>query len=71
MTTDTKRTIKISEEAYQALSHQSGKEKKPMEEIASAAILAALIATPSAAPSGSHGGEMYDEKGKRIFRRLP
>ena len=65
MANNMKRTIKISEEAYQTLSHQSDKEKKPMEEIATAIISATLAtATPN-----SHG-EQYDPKtGKRIFSR--
>ena len=39
-----KRTIKISEEAYQALSHPSEKEGKTREEIATTIISAALDA---------------------------
>lgn len=58
-----KRTIKISEEAYQALSHQSEKEGKTKEEMASSIISAALGAELTR-------GEQYDPKtGKRIFRR--
>jgi len=64
MANNMKRTIKISEEAYQTLSHQSEKEGKPMEEIATAIITAAL-----ASRLNSHG-EQYDPKtGKRIFPR--
>ena len=64
-----KRTIKISEEAYQALSHQSEKEGKTREEMASAIISAALSAGQSAGLSNSRG-EQYDPvTGKRIFRR--
>jgi len=60
-----KRTIKISEEAYQALSHQSEKEGKTKEEMASSIISAALGAELS-----NSRGEQYDpETGKRIFRR--
>ena len=65
MANNTPRTIKISGEAYQALSHQSEKEGKTREEIATAIISAAL----SAELNDSHG-EQYDPKtGKRIFRR--
>jgi len=64
MANNMKRTIKISEEVYQPLSHQSEKEGEPMEEIATAIISATL----SAEPSTSHV-EVYDPKtGKRIFR---
>ena len=60
-----KRTIKISEEAYQALSHQSEKEGKTKEEMASSIIFAALSAEQNRST-----GEQYDPKtGKRIFRR--
>jgi hypothetical protein len=60
-----KRTIKISEEAYQALSHQSEKKGKTKKEIASSIISAALGAELS-----NSRGEQYDPKtGKRIFRR--
>ena len=63
-----KRTIKISGEAYQALSHQSDKEKKPMEEIATLIILAALGAEKPS--NDALQGEQYDPvTGKRIFRR--
>ena len=65
MANNMKRTIKISEEAYQTLSHQSEKEGKTKEEMASSII----SATMSAEQSTSHG-EVYDPKtGKRIFRR--
>ena len=50
-----KRTIKISEEAYQALSHQSEKEGKTKEEMASSIISAALGAELS-----NSRGEQYD-----------
>jgi hypothetical protein len=60
-----KRTIKISEEAYQALSHQSEKEGKTKEEMATSIISAAL-----GAEQNRSTGEQYDPKtGKRIFRR--
>jgi len=60
-----KRTIKISEEAYQALSHQSEKEGKTKEEMASSIISAVL-----GAELRNSRGEQYDpETGKRIFRR--
>lgn len=61
------RTIRISEEAYQALSHQAEERGKPMEEIASATILATLVTAPSATP-GHASGEVYDSKtGKRLL----
>ena len=63
-----KRTIKISEEAYQALSHQSEKDKKPMEEIASAAIMFTLNAETGTTPGLLGEGEVYNSAGKRIFR---
>ena len=59
-----KRTIKISEEAYRALSHQSEKEGKTREEMASSIISVALGAELS-----NSRGERYDKNGKRIFRR--
>ena len=59
-----KRTIKISEEAYQALSHQSEKEGKTKEEMASSIISAVLGAELS-----NSRGEQYDKNGKRIFNR--
>ena len=58
-----KRTIKISEGAYQALSHQSEKEGKTKEEMASSIIFAAL-----GAESNSGIGEQWKD-GKRIYRR--
>ena len=63
-----KRTIKISGEAYQALSHQSEKEGKTKEEIASSIISAALGAEKLS--NNALQGEQYDPvTGKRIFRR--
>lgn len=65
MTVKEPRTIKISGEAYQALSDQSKNEKKPMEEIATRIISVAL----RGASNNSHG-EVYDPKtGKRLFVR--
>lgn len=59
-----KRTIELSEEVYQALSHQAAEEKKTIEEIANA-----ILATGLSASSPYTYGEQYDPKsGKRIFR---
>ena len=64
MTVKEPRTIKISGEAYQALSDQSKNEKKPMEEIATRTILAML------GISNKQHGEVYDSKtGRRIYQR--
>lgn len=60
---NTQRTVKISAETYQMLSHHSKKEKKPMEEIASEIICAALSADQNVSSHGEH----YDKDGKRIF----
>nr|QNO53389.1 hypothetical protein OJFPBHNK_00015 [Methanosarcinales archaeon ANME-1 ERB6] len=60
-----KRTIKVSETAYQALSHQSEKEGKTKEEIASSIISAAL----GAELSNSRGEQYYPKTDQRIFRR--
>ena len=62
------RTIKISGNAYRALSHLSKKEKTPMGDLASAMIIAALT-NLNGQNANSHG-EQYDPvTGKRIFRR--
>lgn len=59
-----KRTIKVSEEVYQALSHQAMEEEKTIEEIANAILVAGLSAS-----SPYTYGEQYDpNSGKRIFR---
>jgi len=63
MVDNTKRTVKVSAEAYRALSHQSEKGKKSIEELASTIILSVL----GSVQNDSHG-EQYDEKGNRIFR---
>ena len=65
MADNTPKTIKISAKAYQALSHQSDKEGKSKEEVASAIISATL--NPK---QNQSTGEQYDlETGKRIFKR--
>lgn len=65
MANNMQRTIKISAKAFQAISHQSEKEGKTKEEVASAIISAAL--NPK---QNQSTGEQYDpETGKRIFKR--